>query len=129
MEYFEKEENAIFAIRDVKKDDAGYYTVTAKNLAGFKASTAKLSVRVQPSIDDTSYINPDVFQKFELKKPHETEDVAGKGEGEAHIKIIEPLKDAHVYEGLQAVFSCKVDANPKAEAHIFSVKFTYVFQI
>jgi hypothetical protein len=114
IEYFEKEENAVFVIRDVKKDDAGYYTITAQNSAGFKTSTARLSVLTQPSIDDTSYINPDAFQKFESKQPNKEQNVADAGE--VHIKIIEPLVDARVVEGSQAVFSCVVDANPKAEA-------------
>ncbi len=113
IEYFVKEENAVFIIRNVEHDDAGEYTITARNSSGVGSSTARLRVRLEPSVDDTPLINPDAFQKLELKKPSGTPE--DETQTEAHIKIIEPLQDLNVPEGVQAVFTCKIDASPKAE--------------
>jgi hypothetical protein len=69
-----------------------------------------------PSIDDTSYVNPDVFERFDAKQPRpgaqRAEPAASK---QARLKIVEPLKDCHLLDGNQAIFYCKVDAYPAAE--------------
>jgi hypothetical protein len=49
----------------VKSSDLGKYTLTAKNSAGEASTTANLNVKLVPTIDDTSYVNPDMFQQFE----------------------------------------------------------------
>jgi hypothetical protein len=70
-----------------------------------------------PTIDDTSYVNPDVFQQFELKKKPTTNQPPDTIDN-ARLKIIEPLRDFNLVEGQQAVFSCTVDAYPKPEVVI-----------
>ena len=118
--YFINESKAVLIIQDAKPEDQGKYTVTARNSAGVGSSVASLTVRLVPSIDEHSYVNPDVFQKFELKTP---ESVAGQSVSteplQARIKIIEPLKDNFITEGSPIVFNCKIDANPKAEVTWF----------
>lgn len=116
--YIISEGKAIFLVSNVKMDDQGSYTITARNSSGEASCTAKLQVNVVPSVDDTSYVNPDVFHKFDVKKrPSDSaEPSSGK---EARLKIVEPLKDFHLVEGNQAIFYCKIDAHPKAETSWF----------
>lgn len=99
-------------------DDQGEYTLTARNPAGVASTSAKLKVKNVPSVDDTSYVNPDVFQKFDQKKQPQTNEPAD-AKANARLKIIEPLKDFHLVEGNQAIFYCKIDAYPKAETQWF----------
>ena len=113
FDYLMNEGKAIFLISNAKTDDQAKYTITARNKAGEAASTASLKVKVVPTIDDTSYVNPDVFQKFEQKK--KPAEQADPNKPNARLKIVEPLKDFHLVEGSQAIFYCKIDACPKAD--------------
>ena len=112
--YLINEGKAVFVISNAKLDDEAKYTLTARNKAGEASTSAKLRVKQVPTVDDTSYVNPDVFQQFELKKkptqPDSDDQVTN-----ARIKIIDPLKDFYLVEGTQAVFACKIDAYPKPE--------------
>jgi hypothetical protein len=114
------EGKAVLIVQDVKPEDEGKYTVTARNLAGVGSSVASLVVRHVPGIDDKSYVNPEKFQRFELKTPESTIgqpiEVASF---QARIKIIEPLRDTFITEGSQVVLNCKIDAYPKAEVTWF----------
>lgn len=118
--YLINEGRAYFVISNVKRDDEATYTLTARNEAGEASTSAKLKVKLVPTVDDTSYVNPDVFQQFELKKkptqpPSDTEENTAN----YRIKIIEPCQDFTIKEGEQAVFSCKIDAYPKPEVFWF----------
>jgi hypothetical protein len=114
------EGKAIFAISNVKKEDEGKYTLEARNEAGAAQTSAMLTVKVVPIIDDTSYVNPDIFQQFELKKKptlnEPTDDLS-----KARLKIIEPLQDCMLIEGSQVIFTCVVDAYPKPEVNFFGI--------
>ena len=108
------EGKAIFVISNVKRDDEATYTLTARNPSGEASTSAKLKVKLVPTIDDTSYVNPDIFQQFEIKKkPQPTQ--PADAVANARLEIIEPLKDFNLVEGAQAVFSCTIDAYPKPE--------------
>ena len=72
-----------------------------------------------PSIDDTSYVNPDVFNKFDNNKKKPTLLPTGHpshSPGPARLVLTEPIKDFQVLEGNRAIFFCKCDANPTPEA-------------
>lgn len=102
-------------------DDQGKYTLEGRNAAGTASTSAMLKVKSVPTVDDTSYVNPDVFQQFELKKRPTINQPADKCDN-ARLKIIEPLQDFNLVEGQQAVFTCTVDAYPKPEVSIFQNK-------
>ena len=104
-------------ISNAKLDDEAKYTLTARNKAGEVSTSGKLKVKTVPTIDDTSYVNPDVFQQFELKKKP-TEPNSDDHVPNARLKIIEPYRDFYLVEGAQALFSCKIDAYPKPEVKI-----------
>ena len=116
-EYFLNEKKAVLIIEDVRLEDQGKYEVTARNPAGVGSSVASLLIKLAPHIDETPRVYPDVVHKFELKTPkvapEQPESVAVEPV-KARIKIIEPLKDAYIVEGSQAVLDCKIDAYPKA---------------
>ena len=63
--YLINEGKVICVISNVKSTDLGRYTLTARNKAGEASTSANLNVKLVPTIDDTSYVNPDVFQQFE----------------------------------------------------------------
>ncbi len=112
--YLINEGKAIFVIANVKPDDEGRYTLDAKNPAGSGSTSANLKVKKVPTVDDTSYVNPDIFQQFETKKkPTLTQ--PSDNLANARLEITEPLKDFSLIEGAQAVFSCTIDAYPKPE--------------
>ncbi len=120
------EGKAIFVISNVKPDDEGKYTLDAVNLAGSGSTSANLKVIKVPTIDDTSYVNPDIFQQFEVKKKpnviQPSDNLAN-----ARLEIIEPLKDFSLIEGAQAVFSCTIDAYPKPD--VIKIKINYLNKI
>ena len=114
------EAKAVLIIQDVKKTDKGKYMLRAKNAAGSGTADANLNVRHVPSIVDKPFVDPALFDKFELKKP----DIGDKPEGpeqalQARLKFVEPLKDIALVEGTPVVFTCKLDAYPKAEIFWF----------
>lgn len=75
-------------------------------------------VKLAPVVADSPRVNPEVFQKFELKTPESSLGQPSSTEPlNARIKIIEPLKDAYIVEGSQVVLNCKIDAYPKAEVN------------
>jgi hypothetical protein len=115
------EGRAIFTILNVRKVDEARYTLEARNSSGSASTSAKLTVKLVPTVDDTSYVNPDVFQQFELKKrPNPANQPNNDGTAaNARIKIIEPLKDFNLIEGSQVVFNCTIDAYPKPEVNWF----------
>ena len=116
--YLINEGKCIFTISNVKKEDQARYTLEARNTSGSAATSANLKVKIVPTVDDTSYVNPDVFQQFELKKrPNSNQ--PPENAANARIKIIEPLKDFNLVEGSQVVFSCTIDAYPKPEVNWF----------
>ena len=112
------EGKAFLNISNAKLDDQGVFTLTARNFSGVASTSANLKVKQVATIDDTSYVNPDVFQQFELKKKPNLNQPADNV-ANARLKIIEPLKDFNLVEGSQAVFSCTIDAYPKPEVHLF----------
>lgn len=114
IDYFFNEGKAIFALSNAKLDDQGKYTLLARNTSGTASTSAYLKVKQVPHIDDTSYVNPDVFQQFELKKKPPSNQGPDNVDN-ARLKIIEPLQDFNLVEGQQALFSCTVDAYPKPE--------------
>lgn len=116
--YLINEGKCIFTITNVKKDDEGKFTLEARNPSGAAETSAFLKVKLVPTIDDTSYVNPDVFQQFELKK-RPTANQPPESATNARIKIVEPLKDLNLVEGNQVVFSCSIDAYPKPEVNWF----------
>jgi copper oxidase (laccase) domain-containing protein len=106
-------------IQDVKSEDRGKYEVIARNTAGVGSSTATLTVTFGPSIDENHQVDPNAFQKFELKTPEsKVSEPVSTEPLQARIKIIEPLKDTYIVEGSQVVLNCKIDAYPKAEVRI-----------
>lgn len=114
VNYLINEGKAILVLSNVKRDDEGKYTLEARNSSGTVSTTAYLKVKMVPTIDDTSYVNPDVFQQFELKKrPNVIEPMDSLTN--ARLKITEPLKDFNLVEGTQAIFTCTIDAFPKPE--------------
>jgi hypothetical protein len=117
-DYFMNEGRAVLIIQDVKVDDAGKYTVTARNDAGVGSADAQLKVSLVPAIDERSYVNPDAFSKFENKDAPKPDDESGAA-GEPRLKIVEPYQDFYLIEGAEAFFKCKIDANPKAVVHWF----------
>lgn len=122
-DYFIHEGKEVLIIQDVKSADEGKYSLTAKNAAGTSSASASLKVRLVPSIDDKSYVNPDVFQRFENNKLNQdvkpVNEVPLLQKGEPRLKIVEPLKEFYLIEGAEAFFSCKIDSNPKAEVNWF----------
>jgi len=120
--YLINEGRAIFTISNVKKDDQSKYTLHASNSSGSASSSANLKVKNVPTIDDTSYVNPDIFQQFELKKKAPVAEGPDNA-ANARLKIIEPLKDFNLIEGSQVVFSCLIDAHPKPEVISLILKF------
>ena len=115
--YLINEGKAIFVISNVKREDQSSYTLEARNKAGVAQTTAKLTVKMVPTIDDTSYVNPDIFEQFETKKKPNLNQ-PGDNIANARLEIIVPLEDYRLIEGEQAVFSCKIDAYPKPEVSI-----------
>lgn len=119
-DYFLIDNKAVLIIQDVRREDEGKYELTARNIAGVGTASASLNVRLVPVIEDRPFINPEAFQKFELKPidssaaPNEASDTAAK----ARLKIVEPLRDFILVEGAPAVFNCKIDAYPKAEVFL-----------
>lgn len=93
------------------------FTLKATNTSGSASTSANLRVKQVATVDDTSYVNPDVFQQFELKKRPNSAQPA-ESVANARLKIIEPLKDFNLVEGSQAVFSCTIDAFPKPEVNL-----------
>jgi hypothetical protein len=114
IDYFFNEGKAIFALSNAKLDDQGKYELTARNTSGVASTSAYLKVKSVPTIDDTSYVNPDVFQQFEVKKRPSPNRPADNLDN-ARIKITEPLRDFNLVEGQQAIFTCTIDAYPKPE--------------
>ncbi|RNA22004.1 titin-like [Brachionus plicatilis] len=117
-DYLINEGRALFNIDNVKLDDQATYTLTARNSSGVASTSAKLKVKTVATIDDTSYVNPDVFEQFEMKKKPNWNQPIDNADN-ARLKIIEPLKDFRLVEGSQAVFSCTIDAYPKPEIQWF----------
>ena len=115
--YTNNDGKAVFVISNAKPDDQAKYTLHAKNRSGAASTSANLIVKIVPTIDDTSYVNPDIFDKFELKKKPKDYQEPSNNSLNARIKITVPLKDAVLVEGTLAIFSCTVDAYPKAEVN------------
>lgn len=121
IDYFFNEGKAVFSLSNAKLSDQGKYTLEGRNAAGSASTSANLTVKSVPTIDDTSYVNPDIFQQFELKKKPTINQPQDKLDN-ARLKIIEPLQDFNLVEGQQAVFTCTVDAYPKPEVNFTLLK-------
>ncbi|RNA14439.1 hypothetical protein BpHYR1_021923 [Brachionus plicatilis] len=103
-DYLINEGRALFNIDNVKLDDQATYSLTARNYSGVAWTSAKLKVKTGATIDDKSYVNPDVFEQFEMKKKPNWNQPIGNVD-DARLKIIEPLKDFRLVFGIRSTHS------------------------
>ena len=101
--YLINEGRAICVISNVKSTDLGKYTLTARNKAGEASTTASLNVKLTPTIDDTSYVNPDVFSQFETPGQLPT---VGSEEQYKKPYFVKTPKNAEYREGAVLKLDC-----------------------
>jgi hypothetical protein len=112
--YLIHEAKVVFIISNVKKEDESKYTLFAKNSFGEASTSAKLRVKLVPTIDDTSYVNPDVFQQFELKKrPGQAPDELNYDDNQYKKPyFVKVPKNIEVCEGSPVKLDCVVFGRP-----------------
>ena len=126
FDYSLSDGKCVFVISFTKLDDGGTYSLVATNPYGECSTSARLVVKQLPSVDDTAYVNPDIFRQLELKhqqpkpKPLTAPGSQAKMRSmpphdSAHIRIVVPLKDVHARKDESALLTCKIDAQPRPE--------------
>ena len=103
----------ILKIDDGRPSDVGNYRVLAENDAGKDETNCYVFVTAVPSIDETPFINPDVFRNLEYSGPRKTnelpEDVALAKNPWLTVK---ELKDQTCQEGETVSFVCEIKGYP-----------------
>lgn len=93
----------------MKQGDLGKYTLTAKNKVGEASTSANLTVKLVPTIDDTSYVNPEAFQQFETPGQQAS---AGGDEQYKKPYFVKVPKNANVREGAVLRLDCLAFGRP-----------------
>ncbi|CAF0971766.1 unnamed protein product [Rotaria sordida] len=110
--------NITLRVNDSRPEDSGVYTVIVKNPQGHVQTSANIDVREAPTIDETSYVEPDAFKYIEKQpvisrpqKPRRESDTSNLQQKPA--KILRTPLSTSVIEGTVAQFTCQVEGNPK----------------
>ena len=96
-------------ILTARPDDQGTYTVRATNPSGKDETSCKLTIRPTASIDTRSFVEPEKFAPLEVKAPPPTKEDMQKMEPP---KVIIPLEDAQLKEGVPALLTAKIIGKP-----------------
>lgn len=104
---------ATLHIKNTNLTDLATYTVVAENIAGKADTACKLTIDAVPNIDETPYVNPEIFHKLEAgpRRPILNEDTLTK----APFLSVKELKDQVCNEGDTVSFICEVKGYPKPE--------------
>lgn len=92
-----------------RPDDEGTYTVRASNPSGADETSCKLTIKPTVGIDTRPFVQPENFDKLELKAPPPTKEDLAKPEAP---KVVIPLEDTQLKEGAPALLSAKIIGRP-----------------
>ena len=102
-------------ILTARPDDQGTYTVRATNPVGKDETSCKLTIRPTPSIDTRPFVAPEKFGPLEIKAPPPSKEDMQKMEPP---KVIVPLEDANLKEGVPALLTAKIIGRPTPDVSI-----------
>ena len=102
-------------ILTARPDDQGTYTVRATNPVGKDETSCTLTIRPTTSIDTRPFIAPEKFAPLEIKAPPPSKEDLKKMEPP---KVIVPLEDANLKEGVPALLTAKIIGKPTPDVSI-----------
>ena len=111
-EYDLKTGVASLKINDSQPNDSGQYEVIAENPLGSDRTRANLNVNRLPSIDNTPIINPDAFKYLNPVPAQNAPPEDAHASKVSPPKVIIPLKDLNVSEGLPVNMMTKITGFP-----------------
>ncbi len=103
----------ILKIDDGRPHDVGNYRVVAENDAGKDETQCNVFVTAVPDVDETSFINPELFRNLGQKKPNDLPEEVTLGK-RPWLNVKE-LKDQTCHEGETVSFVCEIKGYPRPE--------------